>query len=292
MPTNPIQRKTRNAFLSGMLIMLLIAIAVGVVLYLTVFSQSITEMQEKQEGGIAMVYKVTSAIKSGEKIQPGKLQTVEMYVDDLPVDYIDSSTNISNLISKIDLQAGTILSNSLLNKDEQIAASTRLLEYNMITLPSTLSVGDYVDIRLTMPSGQNYIVLSKKQVVNLQNTTISLYLTEDEILMMSSAIIESYIMKASDLSAVQYVEAGIQTGATPTYSVNPEVYQLIQSNYQKGINIEDYAKINSSYSSELRSTIEQELSEYATSELTNVEEGIKGQKEKAMELYLSGLAGY
>ena len=288
MPTNPIQRKTRNAFLSGMLIMLLVAIAVGVVLYLSFFNQTMTEIQEKQEGGIAEVYRVTSTIKSGEKIQIGKLEQVEMYVEDLPVDYIGPAANLSNYTSKIDLQAGTILSNSLLTKEQQIADTTRLLEYNMITLPSTLSVGDYVDIRLTMPSGQNYIVLSKKQIVNLQNTTVSFYLTEDEILMMSSAIIESYVMKASDLAAVQYVEAGLQEAVIPTYSVNPEVYKLIE----RDGNIKDYAKINDSYNSELRAIMDQELSQYSAAGLTNVEQGMTEQKEKAMELYLSGLAGY
>ena len=170
--------------------------------------------------------------------------------------------------------------------------STRLIEFNMLTLPSNLRVGDYIDVRFTMPSGQNFIVLSKKQVMNLQNTTVSLCLSEDEILMMSSAIIESYIMKASNLQVVQYVAAGMQEASTPTYSVRNEVYQLILSNSQKGINIEDYGKINDSYNTALRDIINQELGEYTDTALTNIQEGIEKEKETAMELYLSGLQGY
>ena len=128
--------------------------------------------------------------------------------------------------------------------------------------------------------------------MNLQNTTVSLYLTEDEILMMSAAIIESYVIKASNLQLIQYVEAGMQEASTPTYSVNNEVYQLIQSNSQKGINIEDYGKINDSYNANIRSIIDQELGNYAGSEITNIQEGIEKEKETAMELYLSGLEGY
>ena len=128
--------------------------------------------------------------------------------------------------------------------------------------------------------------------LNIQNKTITLYLTEDEILMMSSAIIESYVISASNLYVIQYLEAGMQEAATPTYSVNAQVYQLIQSNAQKGINIEDYANINASYNSDLRATIEQELGKYSTSAAGNVESGLNEQKNNAMELYLSGLAGY
>lgn len=38
MPSNPIQRKTRNSFLLGMLIMLLIAVIIIAILYFTVFA--------------------------------------------------------------------------------------------------------------------------------------------------------------------------------------------------------------------------------------------------------------
>ena len=290
MPSNPIQRKTRNSFLLGMLIMLIIAIAVIAVLYFTVLSDVMGDV--KETGELTVAYRLTSEIKSGEEIKSNKVEQVKLRTSELPQDYIPAGTSINSYKSKVDLKAGTILSGSLLYQDEMVSNSTRLMEYNMLTLPSTLRVGDYIDVRFTMPSGQDYIVLSKKQVMNIQNTTITLYLTEDEILMMSSAIIESYVMKASNLQVVQYIEAGIQEASTPTYSVNSEVYQLIMSNSQKGINIEDYAKINASYNADLRKTIEQELGQYAGAELTNIQEGMTEQKNTSMELYLSGLAGY
>ena len=279
MPANPIQKRTRNAFLLGMLITLLVAIVVIVILYLTIFSGALGNVKVKGQSGTKRVYRLTTAVKSGDTLQANKLEVVELYADDLPIDCIEESYNISSYKSKIDLQAGTVLSASLLYQNEEMSNSTRLMEYN-------------IDVRFTMPSGEDYIVLSKKRVVSLQNTTVGLYLTEDEILMMSSAIIESYVMKASNLYAAQYVEAGIQNAAVATYSVNPEVYQLIQANSQKGVNIEDYSKINESYNANLRATIEQELSQYQGSELVNIESGIQEQKENAMSLYLSGLAGY
>ena len=292
MPTNPIQRKTRNSFLLGMLIMLLIAIVVIAVLCFTVFSDVFTGTPSTGKGGNVYVYRLKETVKSGEKIEANKIEKVKMAASDIPADYVPDTVNVTEYKSKLDLQSGTVLCSSLLYENEKLANSARLVEFNMLTLPSTLRIGDYVDVRFTMPSGQNFIVLSKKQVMNLQNTTVSLNLTEDEILMMSAAIIDSYIMKASNLQLIQYVEAGMQEASTPTYAVNNEVYQLIQSNAQKGINIEDYGKINDSYNANLRSIIEQELGQYIGNEITNIQEGIEKEKETSMELYLSGLEGY
>lgn len=291
MPSNPIQRKTRNAFLIGMLIMLIISVLVVAVLYFTVFSDI---FGGTSKNGTAYAYRLVSDIKSGEGIGASKVERVKIAVDNLPSDYIGDNIDITSCKSKIDLQAGTVLGASMLYQEEEIKDSTRRMEYNMLTLPSTLRIGDYIDVRFTMPSGQNYIVLSKKEVKNINNTTVTLYLTEDEILMMSSAIIESYIMKASNLYVVQYVEAGLQQSSTPTYVVNTDVYQLIQSNSTKGINIEDYSKINDSMkeSENLRQLIEQELGQYVGEETTNIQEGVTKEKETSMELYLSGLQGY
>lgn len=292
MPSNPIQRKTRNSFLAGMLIMLLIAVVVVAVLYFTIFSGDSTG--KSNSGGSAYAYVLSAEIKSGETINANYVQKIKISASSIPADYLIDTAGINEgkYKSKVNLQAGTVLSNSLVYEDEALADSARLVEYNMLTLPSTLRVGDYVDVRFTVPSGQNFIVLSKKEVVSIKDTTVSLYLTEDEILMMSAAVIESYVMKASNLQMIQYVEAGIQEASTPTYSVNNEVYQLIMSNAQKGINIEDYGKINDSYNATLRSIIDQELAQYMGSEITNIQEGIDKEKETSMELYLSGLEGY
>lgn len=292
MPSNPIQRKKREAFLSGMLIMLLIAVAIFAILYFTVFSDILGGTSNSGKGGSAYAYKLITEIKSGEEIDASKVEKVKVLAGNLPTDYVNGSIDVTGYKSKINLQAGTFLSASLLYTGEELENSARKVEYNMLTLPSTLKAGDYIDVRLTLPSGQNLIVLSKKQVKNIQGTTITLYLTEDEILMMSSAIIESYIMKASNLSAYQYVQPGIQEASTPTYSVTTAVYQLIMSNYKKGINIEDYGKINDSYNTEMRQLIEQELGQYSGLEITNIQEGIEKEKTDSMELYSAGQGEY
>ncbi len=55
-------------------------------------------------------------------------------------------------------------------------------------------------------------------------------LTEDEILLLNSAIVESYKMTSSELYLAKYVEPGMQEKSVYTYSPSEEVVNLIQSN--------------------------------------------------------------
>ena len=203
------------------------------------------------------------------------------------------SPMISGYKSKINLSQGTILSMSMLYEGEQLKDGERLIEYNMITIPMDLEVGDYIDIRLQLPNGQDLIVVSKKEVKNMFGNTISLYLTEDEILMMNSAIVEAYIMIASNIYAVEYIEPGNQTATQLTYVPIPETQQLINANP----NITNEAKnaLYSRFSTDVRTGLDTETGKYFEDELDNLEEGFEAQIEaarEAREAYLSGLEGY
>lgn len=141
------------------------------------------------------------------------------------------------IIAKVDMYKNNIITIDMISKsDEKTTNDLRKQEYNMLILPTQLATGEYIDIRLAMPSGQDYIVVSKKQVEIPQigevdsEDTIWIKLTEAEILTMNNAIVDSYKMLGSKLYATIYTEAGIQDAATPTYVPSGEVTQLIVDN--------------------------------------------------------------
>lgn len=160
-------------------------------------------------------------------------------------EYVELAT--PPLIAKIDMRANTVVTSSMLTKsDEKITKDLRLQEYNMLQLASQIAPDDYIDIRLRLPSGLDYIVVSKKRVeipqiegVDSVNT-IWLQLTEDEILAMSNAIVENYIVEGSLLYTTKYVEPGTQGKAIPTYVPSAEVQILMRDNDP---NIVETAKI-------------------------------------------------
>ncbi len=237
MATNPMQRKARNSFLLGMLVTLLIA---GVAIAFLLMQL----MKEKaEEKTYVMVSVLSKDVESGGEIAAADLIPVEVPSEAAPTQgtigqesFMDSEGNEIKAIAKIDLKANTILTQDMIVADgEKTGNDVRKQEYNSIVLPMDLVTEDYIDIRLMLPSGQDYIVVSKKQVEipmvgGVDSTdTIIVEMSEDEILMMSNALVDAYMIEGSKLYATKYTEPGNQDASTPTYVVGNEVAQLINS---------------------------------------------------------------
>lgn len=253
MAVNPMQRKANNSFLLGILITLLIT---GVIIALLLMQLSKLNTQIKQsEASVVYAYVVTSEIKSGTEINSSQVKGVEIS-SDIVSDVVYSSKTADNKAdatgalfptgkkAKVDLHPGTIVTSDLTYEEEVLAADVRRQEYNIITLPTQLQTGEYIDIRLTLPNGQDYIVVSHKQVeipmINGVDSESCIWvdLNEAEILMMSNAIVEAYRMNGAKLYATRYVEPGMQTAASITYLPSDEVIALMN----KDANIVQEAK--------------------------------------------------
>ena len=141
----------------------------------------------------------------------------------------------TGLKAKVDLNPGTIVTSDLTYEDEALGNDVRSQEYNVIQLTSQLQTGDYIDVRLRTPDGRDLIVISHKEVtiptiLGVDSTNcIWMDLTEEETLLMSCAIVESYQMNGAKLYTAKYVEPGIQNAATPTYEPNDETITLINN---------------------------------------------------------------
>ena len=140
------------------------------------------------------------------------------------------------LVAKVDMKANTVIASSFIIRADDIDTDdVRQQEYNSVALPVDLFTGDYVDIRLLLPTGQDYIVVSKKMVtipkVNEEYLadTIQMKMAEEEIVTMSNAIVEAFRMDGAKLYATKYTEAGTQQASSPTYVVSDEVAKLIEA---------------------------------------------------------------
>ena len=245
MAMNPMQRKANNSFLLGILITLLIT---GIIIALLIVQVSKLNKELKtEEAKKVKAYVVADTIKSGETISEDKLQLVETTLGTVDTtnlitllktqDIEDTATGEINTVytqkAKVDLNPGTILTNDLLYEGEELRSDVRSQEYNVITLTSQLETGDYVDIRLRTPDGRDLIVVSHKQVtiptiLDIETANcIWMDLTEEETLMLSCAIVESYQMNGGKLYTSKYVEPGIQEASTPTYEPNDATITLI-----------------------------------------------------------------
>ena len=296
MAVNPMQRKARNSFLLGMLVMLVIAAIIIAFLVIQLKNYIDKETAEKQASvNIAVL---SQSVKSGQIITEDMLTTKTVNRNLIPSDAIGNVATLSNynledkegnavtsrydedegttryyitldgteyevfqeentlnyyitvrnekqyielnsipIVAKVDMEANTVLTRELVTRgDNTTSNDVRKEEFNMIVLPTQIETGDYIDVRLVLPSGQNYIVVSKKEVTIPEisgvpsESTIWLNLTEGEINLISNAIVEAYRLDGAKLYANIYTEPGMQDAAIPTYTPSQAVAELIREN--------------------------------------------------------------
>lgn len=205
------------------------------------------------------------------------------------------------LVAKIDMNVNTVVTVEMLARGELLGDDVRRQEYNAIVLPVDLTTGDYVDIRVQFPNGQDFIVVSKKEVEIPvvegidSETTIWMNLSEEEILMLSCAMVEAYRIDGTRLYATKYTDPGMQEESVPTYPINAETFALVKSN--PNVAAEAEANLEERYTEALvnirNNVINKELEKEQNAE-TNVpgkmNEGIvKTQEER--KKYLQSLTG-
>lgn len=301
MAMNPMQRKANNYLLIGVLVTLLITGSIIAILFMQL--NKLQTQIKKEEANTKKVYVLAKDIKSGETIGTADLKQIAVTGNAVPSDALLASDITENTIAKIDLKTGTMLTQNMVSEsDEKTTNDMRTQEYNMIELPSQIQNDEYIDIRLRMPNGTDYIVVSKKKVtiptiegVESLNT-IRINLSEEEILLMSNAIVEAYWATGSKLYATTYVEPGLQEQITPTYLPSDKVIELMNNdpNIETVAKNELFTRYNSTASS-IRGNIVNILNSYSEDGNDNVESGVKEEITKAQEerqKYLESLGGY
>lgn len=316
MPANPMQRKVRNSFLIGMLVMLIVAILIGAIIYVTMVSPLLKEKEAEANVQYKLVYLINNVngIESGKTIQSTDVIVASLPSDKTPEDAIIAtqaeldgtlpidveSSVISNNDSegltytnaaRCDIAKGTILSLSVL-KRENLDPTSRIIEYNMLTLPTMLEVEDYVDVRIAFPNGQDLLVVAHKSVEEINGAnTISLFLSEAEILMMNSAIIENYVVKGSNMYVTKYRtnQAVDEIKNQITYVPTQEVKDLVAANSNIS---KDAQRAIANGDSSIRNQINSQIQQYEEERNMNIENGINIQINNARTTRQEALSEY
>ena len=275
MGSNPIQRQKRVSLLVGLTVGLLIGLGLCGLLYWFMSNNNNTNL--KNGDSLKQVAVLSRAVKSGANITAADITTKNVSASTIPTDAVSGING--SAVAKVDLAAGTVLSNSLLTTtDSRLTKDLRQQEYNMISLPSQLAAGDYIDIRFELPDGGDYIVIAKKYVQNANATTVWLNMNEEEILTMSNAIIEYYIMTGSKLYATRYTDPGAQEAAIPTYTPNSTVTALISANENITSQIADgQGRFSERLKNIRNSRINTQLSQYSDQALSNLEKSLQDE---------------
>lgn len=241
MVKNPIDRKRKTSFLLGMVIMGIATLLVAFAMYM-LFTSKIKKLEEETSKIRKNELVLKTAKKAAEEIKEDDFQETKMLVTPATRDVLndrftfpipkDGEEHREKYYAKIDLPAGTILTNGMVYtpdnpEDAKINSTLRFYDIVGISLPANLKEGDVVDIRFLHPSLPDFVVLSKKRVEKADTDTIWLNLNETEIILFSSAMLESYLIKGSKIYATIYTDPGIQEASTITYPINDKLFALL-----------------------------------------------------------------
>lgn len=139
--------------------------------------------------------------------------------------------------------------------DADLTPDLRESNFTVVTNSANVLNNDTVDVRILYPNGENYIVLSKKTILNMSEdgTECYFWLTEEEIQLMSSAIVDAYLYEGAQIYTTEYIEPSIQEASKVTYTPSLATIDLIK-------NDPNIIKIASEYLSDVvRKAIENRL---------------------------------
>lgn len=115
-------------------------------------------------------------------------------------------------------------------ENEGISEDEREISFGPIGIGPNIKTGDYIDIRLMCADGTDYIVASKKKLIDYNASTgmSVIRVRESELLTLNSAMTDRNSIKGVTLYAVRYIDPLLQSAADISYQPNEAVSDQIR----------------------------------------------------------------
>lgn len=184
-------------------------------------------------GPMVTVYEINTPVFSGEAIKETDLKSVSIPQSALGETSITDITQVLGKHYKIGYKPGTILTTDLL-MDEGV---TNEPEYNRVlqfeSLPLDLAKGDFVDVRIMIPNGEEYIVFSHKEIMEMYPSVNSIVLgfTEDDEQIWNSVLAELGVYgNLLTVRVTKYLNPGLHTDKIAYWPVSSATVDALQHN--------------------------------------------------------------
>lgn len=230
-------QQIRRGFLKGLSISLALGLALFLLYNYLIIPQirneerknAIASMEEK-ETSKQSVYRLNKDLGQGSVITEKDLDLVKKSIDELPSDVITDKSMVVNKLLRLDMKSKVIVTASMLMPpDNAVTNDLRKQDYSHVILNKHLKKGDYVDIRIKMKNGVDFIVAPKKKIYELKDTTMFVQITEEERIYINNATVVASLSGATLYTTI-YVDPENQPKAAITYQVDSKVSKMIEDN--------------------------------------------------------------
>ena len=213
---------------AGLIILALIIVLVLGKQSLDKGKQQIAELSDELTSNRQLVFVATQDIEKGTQITADNVMEQMIYTG-LPRDSYITADNLGETAIVNIKYLEPVMAN--MTTPIKITQDMRRYEVKSVHLMTTQQENDVVDIRIMFPNGEDYLLFAKKQIMQLQMGTsiFTTYFNEDEILRMSSAMVDAYTTTGAKIYTTKYIEQNIQEEAIPNYLVKAAVLDLINS---------------------------------------------------------------
>jgi len=177
-------------------------------------------------GELVTVYTVASDMKMGKKIEETDLVPIQV-PSTMANNMVKDMTEVVGKHYKVDVKGGSPLTYDMVFEDE-LRDDMRLLDVVLHVVPVGLKVGSYVDVRISLPLGEDFIAMAHKKVYGVNGSVLKLAVSEEDIHAYNSMLVDSVLYPGTSIYAVEYVQAGAQKPADTYYPVSKNVLAVVQ----------------------------------------------------------------
>lgn len=221
-------------FISIVLLVVVIGVGVSVVLLMNKRIRSTygVQLEEKElyvQENTRVVYRTLRDISAGEIIKADDVEVLNLLDAEDPALFFDAGDLHEEKVALVDVPKGTHLLKFMVNQQGEVG-DLREVQYNAIAITDNVSVNDVVDVRLSFPNGEDFVVLSQKEMKSgglEDGGGCFLWLSEEEILLMSAAMVDAYLYTGSSIYTTKYIAPTIQDASVVNYTPSVHIIDLI-----------------------------------------------------------------
>ena len=178
-------------------------------------------------GGIENVvigYTVAENQKYGSEITFDNIVSVVLPPSVIGGGIVTDIGELTDKYFKVDVSANTLISRDML-MEFPISHDDRAFDVIVAYNPIGLQVGDLVDIRMSLPTGEDYIAISRKRVEGIYGGVLKLVMSEWDIVVYNSLIADTAVFAGASIYSTLYLD-GSQTAAEEVYPISLNVLDM------------------------------------------------------------------
>ncbi|WP_461613214.1 SAF domain-containing protein [Clostridium sp. Marseille-QA1073] len=228
------EQQIKRSFKKGLIVSFIIVIGV-VVLYQFYIIPEVKKSEKsklladlsKEENQMSIVA-LNKDINQGELITEDMIKTVTYDKELLPTDILKDREEIKDKVARMNLKANTIVTNSmLLEREDVLTTDLRKQDFDHILLNVNLQPGNFIDIRYRKKDGSDFIVASKKKILDRNDGIMITNITEKERNYINNSTVLASLTGAVLYTTI-YVDPENQPPAKITYEINKNVKEIIE----------------------------------------------------------------